>query len=335
MKELNMEGSPIRFGIIGFGRFAERTILPALRASGVAEAIALQKRSQKEADAKAREYGVPYAFHRAADLVRHPEVDAVFIVSANAAHWAETLAAAAAGKHVLVEKPMAATVAQAQKMIRACRSARVKLMVGHMVRLSPVIVRMKQLIAEGSIGSLVHVHAEFFYDHRFSHRRWMFDRKVAGGGPVHDIGVHCLDTIRSIVADKVRTVRGVVSPAPNAKRTETTSAASIVFQKGVTASIYSSFAGPYRRSFIEVRGTDATLSAFDFTKSAVQVNLHIVRANNGEPLPPVVEPISVPDLYAEEIRLFVDSIRTRTDPPISGEEGLINQKILDQMLRPR
>ena len=319
----------MRFGIIGFGEFAEKAILPGIRSSGVADVTALQKRSLEAAQAKASEHSIPHAFSSVQDLVNHADVDAVFIVSANSEHAKETIAAAKAGKHVLVEKPMATTVAQAEKMVRVCKDQNVTLMVGNMVRLSPVVTRIKSLIASGFIGPLVHISSEFFYDHRKSRRSWLFDKKIAGGGPVHDIGVHCLDTIRFIVEDEVADVRGVVSPRPTATATERTSSTSLLFEGGVTASIYSSFDGPYRRSFIEARGSEGTISAFDFTKSGVVVHLHKVRGINGEPNMPEVEEIAVPFLYAEEVRQFVSAIQNGTPPPITGDVGIINQRILD------
>ncbi len=327
-----MTHDPLRFGIVGFGLFAERTILPAIRGSGNAVVTALQKRSSDAAAAKAREHDIPLAFDDPAGLVAHPEVDAVFIVSANAAHAGEAIAAARAGKHVLVEKPMAATVKQAEQMVAACREAGVQLMVGHMVRFSPVINRMKQLMQEGAIGRVSHVETQFFYDHRLSRREWLFDPKVAGGGPVHDIGVHCLDTIRYLLDSDPVVVRSVLDAPPTADRTESTAAIVLQFPTGVLGSIYCSFAGGYRRSFIEVRGTDGTLSAFDFTRSAMPVILHRVHSHDGEPLQPHIEQFIVPNLYSHEVQLFVDAVRGTAPNPIPGEQGLINQRILQKIL---
>ncbi len=327
-----MTDEPMRFGIVGFGLFAERTILPAIRGSGNAVVSAIQKRSLEAARSKADEHGIPHAFSSVEELVRHPEVDAIFIVSANSAHAEETIAAARAGKHVLVEKPMAATVRQAENMVEACRSAGVQLMVGHMVRYSPVILRIKQLMKEGAVGKVMHIESQFFYDHRLSHRKWLFDTKVAGGGPVHDIGVHCLDTVRFLLDDDPTVVRSVLDPVPTTEQTERTAAVVLQFSRGVLGSIYCSFVAGYRRAFIEVRGTDGTLSAFDFTRSGMPVILHRVHAHEGEPLQPQIEQILVPNLYSHEVRLFVDSIRTGQPSPIPGEEGLTNQKILEKIL---
>ncbi len=196
--------TPLRFGIIGFGSFAERAIAPAIRATPGAALMAVQKRSLDAARALAKAGGIPLAFATAEELVAHPDVDAVFIVSANAAHRAETIAAARQGKHVLVEKPMALNVREAEEMIAECARHNVRLMVGHMIRFSPLAQRMRDVVRSGRLGKLVSARADFIYDGRLSQRRWLRDRDVAGGGPVFDVGVHCLDTLRFVLDDEWR-----------------------------------------------------------------------------------------------------------------------------------
>ena len=107
----------IRYGIIGFGDFAERKIMPAIQKSENSELVAIQKRLLDVAKEKARRYNIPLYFDSAGKLAASPEVDAVFIVSANSAHHAETLASARAGKHVLVEKPIAMSYQEGKEMV--------------------------------------------------------------------------------------------------------------------------------------------------------------------------------------------------------------------------
>ncbi len=131
--------------------------------------MAIQKRSFVAAEEKARTANIPHAFDSVEALVKHPDVDAVFIVSANSQHAPEVLVAARAGKHVLVEKPMAINVTEAEMMIKVCKKNNVKLMVAHMVRLSPLVIRMKELIQLGFIGKLTFIKSEFIYDGQLSH----------------------------------------------------------------------------------------------------------------------------------------------------------------------
>jgi 1,5-anhydro-D-fructose reductase (1,5-anhydro-D-mannitol-forming) len=319
----------IRYGIIGFGNFAEKTILPAIRASANSEVVALQKRSSDAARAKAREHGVPHAFGTVEELVRHPDVDSVFIVSANACHYPETVAAARAGKHVLVEKPMALSVREAEEMIRVCREQAVKLMVGHMVRLSPAVVRMKELIHSGALGRVTFVKAEFVYNGRLSKRGWLRSPSVAGGGPVFDVGVHCLDTMRFLLNDEVVSVKSQLSPKPSETQTESTASLSLQFSRGSLGSIYCSYESSIRRSFIEIVGTDASAYAYEFTRCGLQVDVHVVRGKNDSEAEHRIEPIDVPDLYEQEVSLFSKGILTNSPVPIPGEEGLANQRVLN------
>ncbi len=320
----------IRYGIIGFGSFAERAIAPAIRASGNSELVALQKRSLEAAKHKAQEYSVPLAFESVEDLVRQREIDAVFIASANLEHCRGTVAAAKAGKHVLVEKPMAMNAIESKTMIDACRRNRVKLMVGHMIRFSPLVVRVRDIVRSGPIGTVRFARADFMYDGRLSRREWFKDRKVAGGGPIFDIGVHCLDTLRFVLDAEVLSVAGTTEPIPGKVRTETTAALSLRLTKGTLASIHCSFESSVRRSLIEIIGTDGMLSATHFTVGDRGTPLTIFEGAGDHAR---TETITVPNLYGEEIRHFSSCILENELPCVSGEEGLKNQKVLDAAMK--
>ena len=322
----------IRYGIIGFGRFAERAIAPAIRRARNSEVVALQKRSLEEARSKANECSIPLAFSTVEELVHHPDIDAVFIVSANSAHCPETLAAAGAGKHVIVEKPMALNSREAELMIAACAQGGVKLMVGNMVRLSPVVRRVKELIAAGRIGHVKAARAEFIYDARISHRKWLIDRAVAGGGPVYDVGVHCIDTLRYILGGEPATVTGTLWPAPTGTSTEESAFLALQFPDGVMASVFCSFTAPYRRVTLEIIGTEGVITAPDFTSSDQAGRLTLTRGKGDRTADVATEEIAVPNLYIEETTLFTDWILGGEEPGLTGSNGLLNQRILDRAL---
>jgi 1,5-anhydro-D-fructose reductase (1,5-anhydro-D-mannitol-forming) len=329
-----MKQGKIRFGIIGFGAFAERAIAPALQNSSKAELVAIQKRSLSEARSKAQQYAVPHAFDEPEMLVAHPDVEAVFIVSANAKHCDETIAAARAGKHVLVEKPMAINHREAEIMIDACANAGVKLMVGHMIRFSPLVERIRGLIHEGAIGTVTCARSDFYFQGSGSPRAWLFDRAVAGGGPVFDIGVHCLDTLRYILNDEVASVSAELAPLPTPTRTEDSAQIALKFSRGTIGSIYCSFVAPVRRSFLRVVGTTGILSAEDFTLGSKTLELVYQRGTDGRLTGEDTERIDVPNLYVQEIAHFSDCILTGAEPESSGLNGLRNQRVLDAVYEP-
>jgi predicted dehydrogenase len=324
-----MTASTLRFAILGFGSFAERTIAPALRLTPGAELVAIQKRSVAQAREKALEHRIPLFFDSVDEAVAHPDVDAVFIVSANGAHYAETIAAAQAGRHVLVEKPMAVNVREAEEMIAACARHRVALMVGHMIRFSPLVNRMREIIASGALGQVTYAKANFIYDARLSHRTWLYDRHVAGGGPVFDIGIHCIDTLRYVLADEVTETTAILEPLPTEMRTEASAQVSLRFSRGTIGSVYCSYAAPVRRKQIEIQGTEGSLRADDFTVGSQTTELVIALGTDAVPGNLTTEQCAVPNLYVEEIAHFCDCIRNHRPSLSPGENGLANQRILD------
>ena len=330
-----MKSSPrkIRYGILGFGLFAERAIAPAIRASSNSELIAIQKRSLAAAEAKAKELGIPLAFDSVEKLVAHEDVDAVYIVSANALHSPSTIAAARAKKHVLVEKPMAMNAAEARKMIAACRQHGVMLMVGHMLRLSPLVRRMRDIVQSGMIGDITVARADFIYDAQTSHRTWLFDRKLAGGGPIYDIGVHGLDTLRFILNDEVVLTKSDLIPRPTAKKTEESANILLKFSRGTLGSIYCSFTAPLRRTFIEFIGTKGIISAYGFTQNSTTISLRITMGKDGKEEPASLEEIAVPNLYVEQVTRFSANIIDGTEPFAPGSTGLKNQIVLDAAMK--
>ena len=323
--------SLVRFGILGYGEFAERAIGPAIQGSDIAELVALQKRSLPAAKEKAREAGIRMAFGSVEELVRSPDIDAVFIVSANSAHCPETIAAAEAGKHVLVEKPMALSVAEGERMISACRKNNVLLSVGHMVRLSPAIRRMHELIASGTYGPVSFARADFSYDGRRSRREWLRDSRVAGGGPLFDIGVHCLDTLRFVLDDEVSSLRAQLSPLPTQTRTESTANLSLQFSHGTLGSVYCSYESAVRKRFLEVVCRDAVMTIPDFTANNERLTLTVLKGDlPGDRITESFDPVN---LYTTEVDLFAQAILQRNGIELSGENGLNNMRIIEESVR--
>lgn len=328
-----MKSDIIRYGIIGHGLFADRAIAPAIVASPNSQLVALQKRSIAEAREKGAKFGVTHTFATAEELVRCSDVDAVFIGSANSAHHDETTAAARAGKHVLVEKPMATNARDAERMTKACEQYGVKLMVGHVVRFSPLVQKIRALITSGSLGRIISARADYIYDDRLSHRSWLYDRAIAGGGPVFDVGVHCLDTLCFVLDDHVESVQALLAPLPTSTSTERTAHLNLQFSKGTLGAISCSFEAPTRRSFIEIVGTEGIVAAENFTSGGMRLTLQIVRRPGGSNSNVEQHPVDVPNLYIEEISAFSRCILEESDSPIPGIVGIQHQHVLDAAMR--
>ena len=181
----------IRWGILGCGDVAEKKSGPALYNAPGSVLHAVMRRDKAKADDFARRHGASIAYDNAADLLADPNVDAVYIATPPHLHCAQTIAAARAGKRVLVEKPMALNFAECETMINACQDAGVSLHVAYYRRFYPKFVLAKKLIDDGAIGTVLG--ANLLMRQVSPGGGWRVDPKVSGGGHFVDVGSHRLD----------------------------------------------------------------------------------------------------------------------------------------------
>jgi xylose dehydrogenase (NAD/NADP) len=244
---------PVRWGIVGgSARIAHRAVLPGIAASGRAQLVASASGSGRHPE------GVGHRFDSYEELLACDEVEAVYIPLPNGLHERWVVAAAAAGKHVLCEKPLAITAAAAERMAHACEEAGVVLMEAYMTPFHPRTRLLWQLLDEGRIGQVLHVSTEFGYPlrDRGDHR---VDPEL-GGGSLLDLGIYCLEPLLLAAGwqagDPLPQVaaRGDWSQ-PGA---DLTTSGWLAFPSGVTGSFLTSFVMPHLQT-LQVVGSDAVL----------------------------------------------------------------------------
>ncbi len=228
-------GPPLRLGVIGLGR-AFTLMLPTLlqdrriqlvAACDPREAVRLQFR---------RDFGAP-VFSDAAPLLALPEVEAVYIASPHQHHLQHTRAAAAQGKHVLLEKPMATTLDDCSAMIEACASAGVQLIVGHCHSFDTPYLRSRELIVSGELGRVRMIQAINHTDWLYRPRRPEELDSAAGGGVVFSQGAHQVDVVRLLAGSRAVRVRSVLGRWDEARPTEGAYSALIWFEDGAFANL--------------------------------------------------------------------------------------------------
>ena len=192
--------TPVRFAILGFGHHAAFRLMPSFPAAGRVELAGLWRRDATKAAADAERFSTR-AFGSAEELCASPDVDAVFITSPDAVHLRDAELAFARGKAVLCEKPLTGNSADADAMLAAALRAGLLFGVAHHYRWAASVQAMREQVAGGLIGEPRTAHAEFNYAAQFSKRTWITDPALAAGGPIGDVGVHCLDTLRFILGD--------------------------------------------------------------------------------------------------------------------------------------
>ena len=253
----------VRWGILGTARITRR-IAPALHASGNAELVAIASRDPEKARQWAEQYRCPEWESSYEALLARPDIDAVYLPMPPHLHAEWTTRAAAAGKHILVEKPFAVSVAEARRMQQACAEAGVMCWDGVMWYHHPRAAQMQHVLASGRLGSLRRVTAAF--SHPFSSPlpreqefRW---QAGAGGGSLFDLGWYCVGAALWAFGCCPAEVWG---RATWAEQVDRAFSGTLYFGDGQEASFDCAFDMTARRWF-ELAGERGSLVCDDFTR---------------------------------------------------------------------
>jgi predicted dehydrogenase len=187
----------VGYAIVGLGHIAEHAVLPAFRHSKKSKLVAVASGDAAKARRLAARFHADeyYTYGAFDQCLRNPEVEAVYVTTNNSTHMEFTLQAAAAGKHVLCEKPLANSVEECQRMVDACRKNHVKLMTAYRKYFEPACIELKKLIRSGKLGRLKIIHTAFTINLDPRHT-WHLSQRLAGGGSLVDLGVYCVSTVR-------------------------------------------------------------------------------------------------------------------------------------------
>ncbi len=191
----------LRWGIVGFGDIAAKAVAPAIQAHAASELVAICRRDPVALERCRRAFDVPQAFTDYAEMLRQAPLDAVYVATPVHLHAAQTLAALDRGLHVLVEKPMASTAAEAEAMVERAEQRGVRLGVAYYHQFIPVNAFVRELVASGELGELTALHgnASSSYNPPLDDpKSWRLVRAVGGGGPLMDLGSHRLQTFSSL-----------------------------------------------------------------------------------------------------------------------------------------
>lgn len=318
----------IRYGIIGFGLHAVRRLMPGFSRTRNSTVTALYRRNIHDARASAAQYQIAHAFDSAADLSRCPDVDAVFVATPNCCHLEHALLAIEAGKPVLCEKPMGMNAGECQQMVESARSDKILLGVAQVFRFNRSIEKMRERIREGKVGMPVFVSSEFSFLARGHARKWLTESRIAGGGPIADVGVHCIDALRWILDDEVVKVNAIGTSDQNSGDVEAAAVLSLEFARGALGSVQVSTRAQYRTP-LEIIGEGGWLRGVDAFSVETPVELELAQAGHGIER----ETLSNADAYARQLDAFSAALEGKMVFPVSGEEGWQNQEILDAAYR--
>lgn len=322
--------STIRWGIIGCGDVTEVKSGPALQKASGSALVAVMRRNGALAADYARRHGVPRWTDDAQALIDDPQVNAVYVATPPSTHRHYTLLAAAAGKPVYVEKPMAMNYGECVEMVDACRAAGVPLFVAYYRRALPRFVKVKDLLDAGAVGdvrfvSIVLAQPVQPQELEPDNLPWRVLPEIAGGGRFVDLASHTLDLL-DYVLGPIRAAQGFAGNQAGLYLAEDIVSGSFVFQSGVQGAGVWCFSAYDDLDRVEITGSRGKLSFSTFgADDPVQlVNAEGITEFRIAHPPHVQQPL---------IQTLVDELLGIGVCPSTGESGARTTRVMDAILR--
>lgn len=287
----------LRWGILGTARI-NRRVIPAIRLASRSELTAVASRTRPRAEAYAAEWQIPRAFAGYQALLDDPAIDAVYIPLPNSEHVPWTLAAVAAGKHVLCEKPMALDPADVDRIRTAATAAKVVVEEGYMYRHEPLTAKVLELVRGGALGTVRAIVSGFTIaltpgtDPRLD--------PALGGGSLWDLGCYPVTYARLLAGHDPKMVFG--SAHWHASGVDEEFMGMLRFPGGTTATIYSGFRAALR-TWLEVIGSEGSLTVPNPFKPGVRETLELERNGRIE----AIEVAGSRELFLRQIEHFENS----------------------------
>jgi len=334
-----MSEREVRWGVIGCGGIADRRTIPeGIIPAENSRLVALMGPHIEKVRSIGEKYGVERCYSREEDLLKDPEVDAVYIASPNSAHRSQVIAAAEHGKHILCEKPLGMTVDECNEMIAACRKNGVKLAVGFMMRFHSCHTKAKQLVDQGMIGKLVLGRAQLTTWYPEIDGAWRQDPERGGGGCLIDMGIHCIHLLRMFLGE-VKEVSAIIGNAAFSYPVEDSALVAMAFEGdgyGISDSFFSIPDHATLNRF-ELYGTEGSI-LMDRTIGQESTGSLILRTETQRgyearqaraPFGGIeISPPSV-NMYRAEVEDLAAAVLEDREPLNTGEEALKVQRVVE------
>jgi 1,5-anhydro-D-fructose reductase (1,5-anhydro-D-mannitol-forming) len=316
----------IGWGIVGLGRIAETEIAPAVTAAPNSTLSGVVSRTAAKAQEFAERHGAASAYDDYRALLDDPAVDAVYIATPNALHADQVVAAAEAGKHVLCDKPLATTVADAERAVAACDAAGVGLGITFQTRNHEGMRDIRDLLAAGGIGSVRLVQVELGTGRKLP-QNWRTDPALAGLGVLNNLGVHAYDLLRYLLGAEVVEATAVVDVEPGLE-VDTLALALLRFDNGALAYVNANQSLPNPQQHLAVYGTEGTVLGRDVTRPNLTGSI-TVTGRDGT----TERTVSSAGAFLATIGNFADAVLHGRDPSPSGLDGLRNAELTAALAR--
>lgn len=323
----------IGYGIVGLGRISMGQFMPGVRISQRSKLVALVSGHRDKAERVAGQYGIStqsiYNYQNFEEIGHNPEVDALYIALPNGMHAEYTVRGAKAGKHILCEKPMANNVAECEQMIAACRTAGRKLMIAYRCQLEPTNLRAIELLKQGYVGTVETIHSVDGFN--IGPGEWRLNKKMAGGGPMMDVGIYSLEACCYLTGEEPVEVSGfssIVDHDGRFQEVEENLVWTMRFPSGIITTCQTSYGSNLGNTF-HVNGSKGWIDA---DPAFIYEGLHLRAQGAGAAIDqPTDEPS--PHQFARQADHFSNCILENHEPKTPGEVGLRDMRLIALIYR--
>ena len=326
----------VRYAVVGLGHLTLEQILPAFAQCRRSKVTALVSGDANKAGQVAQQYGISpkniYNYQNYDTLRDNPDVDAIYIVLPNSMHLEYTVRGAQAGKHILCEKPMANSSAEAQQMIDACKKASRKLMIAYRIQYETYNRAMMNLVRSREIGAVKLIEMVNGQNQGGDLNQWRLKKSLAGGGALPDIGLYCLNTARFLTGEEPMEIQANMystSGDPRFKEVEENVNWMMRFPSGIQVVASTSY-GIHDSKRYRVYGSDAWAEmnpAFPYKGLRMMVG-------HKSPTNAMMEIkeeriLDEKNQFALEMDHFSECVQENKTPFTPGEEGLQDHKLME------
>ena len=322
----------VGFAIVGLGRLSVEQLLPAFGQCKKAKPVALVSGSPDKAREIAAQYGILekniYNYQTYDQLKNNPDVQAIYIVLPNGLHREFVVRGAAAGKHILCEKPMATSSKECEEMIAACQKAGKKLMIAYRIQYEPYNRRVREMIKNKLFGEIKLIES-VNGQRQGDPSQWRLNKKLAGGGALPDIGLYCLNTTRFLLGEEPTEVSAMTYSTPNDPRFREVEE-NILFQLRFASGALLNASSGYDFHDSKRYRAHSTLGWMEMSPAFSYENLQL-KTSRAEGKDEIMEQPRLPNKnqFALEIDHFADCVMSNKQPYTPGEEGLQDHRLME------
>jgi 1,5-anhydro-D-fructose reductase (1,5-anhydro-D-mannitol-forming) len=314
------------WGIIGPGRIADTAMAPGINESDDSFLQAVVSRDQARAEAFAAKHGAARALTSYEEMLADPKVEVVFISTPNAQHPQQAIAALRAGKHVLCDKPLATSVAEAERVIEVARQTGRKLGIGFQTRHHAAHQEARQIIESGAIGDIILIQIEASAGAN-PPGGWRTEQELAGAASLNNIGVHPNDLLRYLTGSEVAEVVAMNDCGPG-EWLDLIDVMLFKFENGTLAYVNCNQKTPNPQNDVDIYGTKGRIVGWNTSRPFMDGELR-VKIGDQE----TSTPYTSRDAYSREVAAFNRAVIEDREPNASGLDGLRSVQLTDAILK--